>query len=589
MSLFTQRFIDDLRAQASIVRVVEEYVPLKRAGAKYKGLCPFHSEKTPSFSVDADKGLFYCFGCHAGGDAFKFLELHEKVGFQDAVRMLAQKFGVAIPEDTDGTPEDARRDASLREALLKVHEIAAAFFHEQLASAAGARARRQLADRDVEAKTIESLGLGFAPGAPTALMTRLLAQGFPQGLLIQGGLIVQRDNGDVVDRFRNRLMVPICRETGSVIAFGGRAMDDGQVPKYLNSPETPIYSKGRTLYGLNLSKAAVRQLGYAVIVEGYFDFAQVFQSNAAPAVASCGTALTQQQARLLRRFTSKVVLSYDPDAAGQGAAARSCELLVAEGFEVNVAVLDQGQDPDTYIRRHGPGGYRAKLGGSRPYLEYLLDQAAAGVDFGQDDSRRQFLGKMLAVAAHIPDPATRDQFGDRIAHKARITEDVVRTEIRKAAVGRRSRLTDRELPSFGPVKYAEKGLIWALIHNPVEAFDAMAELEAEDLNLLAGREVFETAQRLRDPPEEYSPSSLLERLSTVNAQLVTSIAADPTPPAPAVDCARAIKRLRCERDRAAIQREIDRLQELGAGQYGHEIDALWQRKKNLLHRIEDLT
>jgi DNA primase len=323
-------------------------------------------------------------------------------------------------------------------------------------------------------------------------------------------------------------------------------------------------------------------------VEGYFDFAQVFQSNAAPAVASCGTALTPQQARLLRRFTNKVVLSYDPDAAGKDAAARSCELLVSEGFDVNVAVLDQGQDPDTYIRRHGSAGYRAKLSSSRPYLEYLLEQAAVGVDFGQDDSRRRFLGKMLAVAARIPDPAARDQFGDRIAHKSRITEEVVRNEIRKAAVDRRPTLTDRELPSFGPVKHAEKGLIWALVHNPDEAFDAMVELDAEDLDLLTGREVFEMARNLH-VQGDYSPPTLLERLNMVNAQLVTSIAADPAPPAPAIDCARAIKRLRCERDRAAIQREIDRLQELGAGQYGHEIDALWQRKKNLLHLIEELT
>jgi DNA primase len=589
MGLFSQQFIDDLRLQANIVRVVEEYVPLKRAGTKYKGLCPFHSEKTPSFTVDADKGFFYCFGCQAGGDVFKFLELHEKVGFQDAVRMLAQKFGVSIPEDTDTTPEDARRDAALREGLLKIHEMASAFFRDQLASPGGARARRQLADRAVSAETIAALGLGWAPGAPSALKNRLLEQGFSIGVLLRSGLVQQRDNGDVVDRFRNRLMVPICRDTGSVIAFGGRAMDDDQVPKYLNSQETPIYSKGRTLYGLNLSKASVRQLGYAVLVEGYFDFAQVFQTQAAPVVASCGTALTQSQAQLLRRFTTKVVLSYDPDAAGEGAAARSCDLLVAEGFDVNVAVLDKGEDPDTYIRRHGPDGYREKLRNSRPYLEYLLDQAAAGVDFGQDDSRRQFLGKMLTVAARIPDPAARDQFGDRIAHKARITEEVVRSEIRKAAVARRPALTDRELPSFGHLKHAEKGLIWALIHNPAAALEAMEELDGDDFELLAGRDVFEMARSLHDQAPGFSPSAFLQRLSTVNTQLVTSIAASSTPPAPARDCARAIKRLRCERDRAAIQREIDRLQELGAGQYGNEIDVLWQRKKDLLHRIEDLT
>ena len=226
-----------------------------------------------------------------------------------------------------------------------MHEVAAAYFREQLAGPAGARARQQLAERQVPPSTIEQLGLGFAPQTREGLKSRLLAQGFSQSLLIQSGLVVQRDGGEVVDRFRNRLMVPICRDTGSVIAFGGRAMDADQVPKYLNSPETAIYSKGRTLYGLHLSKGAIRKLGYAVLVEGYFDFAQVFQTDAAPAVASCGTALTPQQAQLLRRFTTKIVLSFDPDAAGQGAAARSCELLVAEGFDVNVVMLDKGEIP----------------------------------------------------------------------------------------------------------------------------------------------------------------------------------------------------------------------------------------------------
>jgi DNA primase len=588
VSLFPQAFIDDLRLQANIVQVVQEYVPLKRAGTTYKGLCPFHSEKTPSFNVNPEKGFFHCFGCNVGGDVFKFLELHEKVGFQDAVRLLAQKFGVALPEPGEGGgEEDARRDSALREALLKAHEIAAAHFREQLAGPAGARARQQLTDRGVTASTIERLGLGFAPASRDALNTRLLKQGFAQGVLVQSGLVLQRDNGDVIDRFRNRLMVPICRDTGSVIAFGGRSMDADQVPKYLNSPETAIYSKGRTLYGLNLTKQDVRTRGYAVLVEGYFDFAQVFQSDVAPVVASCGTALTMQQAQLLRRFTTKVVLSYDPDPAGEGAAARSCELLVGEGFDVNVVVLDKGEDPDTFIRHKGSDRYRERLRSSRPYLEYLLDQAASGLDLGQDDSRLQFLGKMLTVAKRIPDAAARDQFADRIAHKARITEEVVRAEIRKAAVGRRTALTARELPAFGQMKHAEKALIWGLIHNTTVALAAMAELDDEDLAPLAGREIFEMARSLHDQPPELLPSALLQRLSTLNAQLVTSIAAHPTPAAPAVECARAIKRLRWQRERAAIQREIDRLQELGAGQHGHEIDALWLKKKDLLHRIED--
>ncbi|MGH9141300.1 MAG: DNA primase [Vicinamibacterales bacterium] len=591
MGLFPQQFIDDLRLQANILQVIQEYVPLKRAGASYKGNCPFHNEKTPSFNVHPEKGFFHCFGCHVGGDVFKFLELHEKIGFQDAVRMLAQKFGVALPELGDGDGgEDARRDSALRESLLKAHEIAAAYFTEHLAAPAGGRARTQLAERGVTQQTIDQLGLGFAPGSRDGLKQRLLKQGFAQGVLLQSGLLVQREGAEVVDRFRNRLMVPICRDSGSVIAFGGRQMDADQGgPKYLNSPETPIYSKGRMLYGLNLTKGQIRQVGFAVLVEGYFDFAQVFQSQAAPAVASCGTALTTQQAQLLRRFTSKVVLSFDPDAAGLGAAVRSCELLVAEGFDVNVLVLDKGEDPDTFIRRQGGDRYRERLKSSRPYLEYLLDQAAEGLDLNHDENRRQFLGKMLTVAARIPDAAARDQFADRIAHKARITEDVVRAEIRKAAVNRQTVVTTRELPSFGQLKHAEKALIWGLIHNTSAALEALAGLDDDDLEELAGRHILEMARSLHEEPLDLLPSTLLQRLSTVNAQLVTSIAATDVTQAPPSACVRALKRLRWERERAAIQREIDRLQELGATQHGREIDTLWQRKKDLLHRIEELT
>ena len=305
--------------------------------------------------------------------------------------------------------------------------------------------------------------------------------------------------------------------------------------------------------------------------------------------AGGGRALTPQHAHLLRRFTSKVVLSFDPDAAGQGAATRSCEMLVGEGFDVNVVVLDKGEDPDTFIRRRGGDEYRAQLRTSRPYLEYLLDQAAAGLDFGHDDSRRQFLGRMLVVAARIPDAAARDQFADRIAHKARITEEVVRAEIRKAAVSRRTTVTTRELPASGQLKDAEKALIWGLIHNTGEAREALADLDEEDLEGLAGRDILNVARSLRDEPPDRLPSALLQRLSTLNAQHVTSIAATAVAPAPPAACARAIKRLRWERERAALQREIDRLQELGATQHGHEIDDLWQRKKNLLHRIEEQT
>ena len=589
MALFPPAFIEDLRLQANIAQVIQDYVPLKRAGSTLKGLCPFHGEKTPSFHVNPDKGFFHCFGCGLGGDVFKFLELHEKLSFPDAVRLVAQKFGVTLPQVTEGESEQTRRDSALRETLLKAHEIAAAYFREQLAGPGGARARQQLSDRQVTPATIDRLGLGYAPVSREGLTSRLLNQGYSEALLVQSGLTVRRDSGELVDRFRHRLIVPICRDTGSVIAFGGRHIDSDQGgPKYLNSPETAIYSKGRTLYGLNLTKTDIRQTGFAVIVEGYFDFAQVFQTQAAPVVASCGTALTPQQAHLLRRFTTKVVLSFDPDAAGQGAAARSCEMLVAEGFDVNVLVLDNGEDPDTFIRKNGSTSYRERLRASRPYLEYLLDRAAAGRDLGRDDTRRQFLEDMLAVAARIPDATARDQFADRLAHRARVTEDVIRAEIRKAAVQKRTNMTARELPSYGQLKQAEKALIWGLIHNTVEAAEAVAGLDDLDLEGLAGRDILMAARNLHPTAPDLLPSALLQRLSTGNAQLVTSIAASATPPAPAAECVRALKRLRWERERADIQREIDRLQRLGASQHGNEIDDLWQRKKDLMHRIEQL-
>jgi DNA primase len=383
-------------------------------------------------------------------------------------------------------------------------------------------------------------------------------------------------------------MVPICRETGTVIAFGGRAMTADQQPKYLNSPETPIYSKGRTLYGLHLSKAAIRKLGYAVMVEGYFDFAQVHQTQAAPVVASCGTALTASQAHLLRRFTSKVVLSYDPDAAGQGAAARSCELLVAEGFDVNVVVLDKGEDPDTFIRRQGPDRYRERLRGSQPYLEYLLNRAAEGVDLGQDQGRRQFLTAMLTVAAQIPDAAARDQFADRIAHKARITEAVVRSEIRKAAAARRTTVAATgALPGSGQVRDAERALLWWLVNSPADALEALKEVDPEDLEGLATRDVLELARTLQPTAPELLPSGLLQRLSTMSAQLVTRVAAEKAPPALIVsECVRALKLIRWEREKALLQREIDRLQQ--AGQAGQEINLLLDRKSALAIRIQEL-
>jgi DNA primase len=587
VALFPQTFIDDLKHHADIVVVIQDYVSLKKVGAKYKGLCPFHGEKTPSFNVDRDKGFFHCFGCQVGGDVIKFIELYERVGFADAVKQLAQRFGLTVPqiEQTD----EQRVGAAERESLLKIHDAAAAWFREQLASSQGARVRKLIADRGLTLETAAALGLGFAPPSRNGLTNALRAHGYSQALLVRAGLTFQRDDGSVVDRFRNRLMIPICRDTGSVIAFGGRALDADQQPKYLNSPETPIYSKSRTLYGLNLSKAAIRQGSFAVLVEGYFDFAQVYQAGVQAVVASCGTALTAQQAQQLRRFTGKVVLSFDPDAAGQGAAAKSCEMLVEEGFEVNVAILPAGEDPDTFVRRAGRQGYAERLKQSQPYLEYLLNRAAAGHNLNTDEGKVRFISEMVPVAGRIPDDVLRERFADRLAQRTGIAPEVIRGEIRKARGAKRVGVTIRDIPSIGQVTKAEKGLIWFLIHDPARALTAIRTFTDADFEALSTRSVLDLARKL-DEDSSFSPSVLLERLSMGEAQLVTAIASETEPPVhEADDCVRSVQRARYDRERAAVQREIDRLQQLGATEHGEAINALWARKQDLLRRIADLT
>jgi DNA primase len=586
MSLFPPTFIDDLKSQADIVQIVQEHVPLRRSGSAWKGLCPFHGEKTPSFQVNGDKGFFHCFGCGVGGDVIKFVELFDKVTFPEAVRQLAARVGLTVPE-----PDDAKQDADGqrdRDSLLKVHEVAAAWFREQLATPAGAAARRQLQERGLTAETIDRIGAGFAPASREALKARLAKEGFPLALLLRSGLVVQRDQGTVLDRFRNRLILPIHRDNGAIVAFGGRAMDQGQQPKYLNSPETPIYVKGRTLYGLHLSKAAISRAKHAVMVEGYFDFAQAYQAGITNVVASSGTALTPAQAKLLKRFASKVVLSFDPDAAGQGAAARSSELLVAEGFQVNVATLPSGDDPDNFIRKSGGPAYQEKLRNSRPYLEYLLDRASVGHDFSKDDIRREFLAAMLTVAARIPDAAARDQFADRLAHKARITEEVVRAEIRKAAVQRQTSVEERALAPAGQLKPAERGLIWAIMKDPAGAAAALAEIEEQDLDGLSARPIFQQARSLQAWPVDSIPQTLLERLSKGEVAVITEICLQTSSPATALDCVRALKKMRVDRELAGLQRELARMQEQGPAADGIALDELLVRKTALLQRRESL-
>ena len=586
MGRFPPHFIDDLKAHADIVQVVQDVVPLKKAGSTYKGLCPFHNEKTPSFHVNQEKGFFHCFGCGTGGDVVKFVELQEKLGFPEAVRLLAQRFGLQVPES--GDPErDAAADAR-REALLNVHSLAADFFRRQLAEPAGRGARSHLEARGIRQETIERLGLGYAPSQRDGLRRHLVDAGQQLDLLLESGLVAERDGGRAVDRFRNRLMIPICRDSGSVVAFGGRALETGQQPKYINSPESPLYTKSRTLYGLHLTKAAIRRLGYAVMVEGYFDFAQVVQAGVQPAVASCGTAVTAQQARLLRRFASKVIVSFDPDTAGRTAATRTGALLTSEGSQVNIATLPAGEDPDTCVRQHGVARYAEVLRTSQRYFDYELEDASAGRDFSRNADVTALLSDMLTVIHAFPQSVEREMHADTVMQAAGIKSDTVRADYRRAAVQRRTSLGTVTTESVGTrATTAEIGIIWAAMKDTPAALRALADTEPEDFEGLATESVLRLARTLIDWPADAVPQALHERMSSEDAELVKRIEQEKSAPVTDVgDCVEELHQRRRKREGAELQEKIARMPKTGSTDNYRKDDPLFRRKERLQQDID---
>ena len=387
--------IDQVRAAADIVKIVGDYVKLRKSGANYVGLCPFHQEKTPSFAVHPVKQIFHCFGCGVGGDVFKFVMLMDSLPFPEALRRVAEKVGVHIEERAGEETYDA--NTKLRASLMKLHEIAAKFFAAQLgATAEGRMARAYLADRGMTDEVVGRFRIGYAPGDGQGLVRQFSGAGFDQEAMEKSGLIlVDAERQRPYDRFRRRIIFPIANDAGKVVAFAGRALGDDQ-PKYLNSPETAIYTKSRLLYHLDRAAQATRKLDYAILVEGYMDCIAVASSGIENVVASCGTSLTEGQIRLLGRYTRRVVVNYDPDSAGMAATERSLALLLEAGFEAKVLALPGGLDPDEFIRKQGAAAYGELLKSAPSYLDYLTERAAKTHDIRTPE------GKVAAVNAILP-------------------------------------------------------------------------------------------------------------------------------------------------------------------------------------------
>jgi DNA primase len=452
---------DSVKQQADIVRVVGDYVKLKKSGAQnFSGLCPFHKEKTPSFSVHATRQFFHCFGCGASGDVFTFVQKLENITFPEAVRAVAQKLGISLPKSAF-RGEDAQ-EAGLRAALLDAHERACTFFQEQLQKPEGARAREYLAERGLSADAIRKFRIGYAPDSGFLLRDRLKGA-FPDEVLRASGLFSWKQEGEgaMYSRFRNRVTFPISTESGKIVAFTGRtlAQDEKSGPKYLNSPETAIYSKSRVLFNLDRAREAVRNLGYAILVEGQMDCIAVDSAGFHNVIASSGTAFTDAQARLLARFTHKLVVNFDPDAAGAAAAERSLALLVEEDFQIKVLTLEPGFDPDLFLRRRGRDAYAAALREAPKYFDYLIERARAQFPVRTPEGKVQAVNFLLPHIHRVPHRIVRDELATEIAQKLAIDSAVLRQELRHAAGTRSATVKAAAEPQ---VTDAERILIRAL-------------------------------------------------------------------------------------------------------------------------------
>ena len=470
-----------LKQQADIVRIIGDYVKLKKAGAQnYSGLCPFHNEKTPSFSVHATRQFYHCFGCGVSGDVFSFVQKIENITFPEAVRLVAQKLGVPMPKQHFVSPAEAK-EAKLRGALIELHEKACTFFEEQLRRPEAAHAREYLKGRGLTEEGIKTFRIGFAPDSGFLLRDRFKGQ-YDEELLKASGLFSWKQGDEakpatsdqrpatLYSKFRNRVMFPISNESGKIIAFTGRtlATDEKSGPKYLNSPETAIYSKGRVLYNLDRAKEAIRKLDAVILVEGQMDCISVFMGGQHNVIASSGTAFTEAQVHLLGRYTKNIVVNFDPDTAGAAAAERSLAMLVAEEFNIKVATLDQGFDPDLYVRRQGIDAYRNVLRAAPRYFNYLIDRAQA--QFPRTaEGKVKAVNFLLPHIQRVPNRIMRDELANDVAQKLGIDSASLKQELRHAVTTRASAVKGTVA---GQITQAERILIRALASSTAMSNEA---------------------------------------------------------------------------------------------------------------------
>ena len=510
---YPQTFLDDLKRQADIVRVVQDYVQLKKKGANWMACCPFHKEKTPSFSVSPAKEIFYCFGCHKGGSVFNFVMEMERVSFPEAIKLVAEKSGVPLPQLVDDSRFEARRNEA--EAVIELNKWALEFWEKQLDSSEGHIARDYLLQRGISYETQRTFRLGYAPDSWDTLSIHLRQKGASQDQIERSGLVVKKEEGGSYDRFRGRLIFPVMDIQGKPIAFGGRTLRNEDA-KYINSPETAAYVKGRNLFGLNLTRDEIRRAGFVILVEGFLDLIVPYQFGVRNVVASLGTALTPDQARLMSRFARKVVVNYDGDNAGIQAAKKAIAILLAEDLEVKILVLPDGSDPDEFIRKTDVGEYQKQRGLAQPHIQFVIDQAVRDRKLSNPADKEAAIDEVLPYIRAVRSRIQKREYFDSAMDSLRIGDQALRRElwhsVRLGTDGNaRAGAAIASRPTVKPT-VAEERLLGFVFANEKLRSDVLLMLQPEDYEDLVTAPLLRALLELEKEQRGSDFDSLREKL-----------------------------------------------------------------------------
>ncbi len=510
-----ENLLEDILGRVDIVEIISSYIPLKKAGANFKANCPFHHEKTASFMVSPDRQIYHCFGCGESGNAFKFLMRHERMEFPEAVESLAKKCGVILPQED--RPEAAQA-ASLNNQLYKINELAVSFYETNLYGAGGKTALHYLAGRGINPETIKNFRLGLASPAWDGLINFLRSKNASLAHMEQAGLILPKKSGGYYDRFRERVIFPIADMRGRFIGFGARVMDNS-LPKYINSPETPVYTKGRNLFGFNLSKDFIRDADCAVIVEGQLDFMIPFQEGLKNIVASQGTALTQDQIKLLKRYTRNIVMIYDGDTAGETATLRSLDMLIEEGLNVKVVPLPAGTDPDALVRKAGVATLKEKVENAESFFDYKLKVLRGRHQMKDPHGKAKIASEMLATINKFEDAILRGEYTRKLSDQMQIPEQDIAEELHKLkpAVSQEAKQPAPQAAKPAPINPAEKLLIKFMLEERDLVEKIMQQLSPSDFADARTVKIVEVMRRLTLEGKSISPSVLMNYFSEEDA------------------------------------------------------------------------